>query len=50
MVADAIDPPPAMVEARHEIAETLGPSMLTPDEWEALAYGPKQGTGHNRTT
>ena len=34
MVADAIDPPPA-VEARREIAETLGPSMLTPDEWEA---------------
>ena len=34
MVADTIDPP-AMVEARHEIAETLGPSMLTPDEWEA---------------
>ena len=34
MVADTIDPP-AMVEARREIAETLGPSMLTPDEWEA---------------
>ena len=34
MVADAIDPP-AMVEARHEIAETLGPSMLTPNEWKA---------------
>ena len=34
MVADAIDPPSA-VEARHEITETLGPSMLTPDEWEA---------------
>ena len=34
MVADAIDPPSA-VEARREIAETLGPSMLTPDEWEA---------------
>ena len=34
MVADAIDPPSA-AEARREIAETLGPSMLTPDEWEA---------------
>ena len=34
MVADAIDPP-AMVEAGREIADTLGPSMLTPDEWEA---------------
>ena len=34
MVADAIDPPPT-VEAKREIAETLGPSMLTPDEWEA---------------
>ena len=26
---------PSGVEARREIAETLGPSMLTPDEWEA---------------
>ena len=33
-VADAIDPPSA-VEGRREIAETLGPSMLTPNEWEA---------------
>ena len=33
IVADAIDPP--SVEVRREIAETLGPSMLTPDEWEA---------------
>ena len=35
MVAEAIDPTPSGVEARREIAETLGPSMLTPDEWEA---------------
>ena len=34
MVADAIDPPPK-IEARREITETLGPSMLTPNEWEA---------------
>ena len=34
IVADAIDPP-AMVEAMREIADKLGPSMLTPDEWEA---------------
>ena len=34
MVADAIDPSPG-VKAGREIAEALGPSMLTPNEWEA---------------
>ena len=34
MVAEAIDPASG-IEARREIADTLGPSMLTPDEWEA---------------
>ena len=49
MVADAIDPP-AMVEARYEIAETLGPSMLTPNEWEARLAARNKGPGQIEPT